>query len=251
MNKAFKKLCRLAGECIVRYRLINEHDRILVGLSGGKDSLVMMHLLTYLQSVAPVDFTCIAATFDPGFEGFGLDVIKRYACEQKWEHHIVPMNVAEILKEKGFENSPCVLCSRLRRGKLYGLAKELKCNKLALGQHIDDIAASFLMSLCRGQGLTTMAPLVCSGNDEHPDVIRPMALVPEALIKECADELQLPQAGNCRYRALLESGDRVFFGNIISEIAEKIPDLRSNIARSLSHIEPEHLMLLPEDKHNG
>ena len=155
--------------------------------------------------------------------------------------------MAEILKEKDFENSPCVLCSRLRRGKLYGLAEELKCNKLALGQHIDDIAASFLMSLCRGQGLTTMAPLVRSRRECQPDVIRPLALVPEALIKECADELALPQAGNCRYRALLENGDRVFFGNIISEIAAKIPDLRSNIARSLSHIEPEHLLLLPED----
>ena len=121
----FKKLCRIAGETVVRYRLIGDGDRILTALSGGKDSFVLMHLLEHLRRRAPVKFTVIAATFDPGFEDFNCRAVGEYCRANGWEHHVVAMNIPEIIREKGMERSPCVLCSRLRRGKLYGLARKL------------------------------------------------------------------------------------------------------------------------------
>ena len=246
-KSAFKKLCRIAGETCVNYRLIRNGDRILTGLSGGKDSFVLLHLLKHLQKHAPVDFTVEAATFDPGFADFGVAEIAAYCESLTVKHHTVKLNIPEIIREKNMENAPCVLCSRLRRGKLYGLARELKCNKLALGQHLDDVINSFLMSLCRGQGLTSMAPLVQPKNPEHPTIIRPLALVPEELIKECASDFGFPEkTGICRYETVLKSGDRAAFAALVETLAEKIPDLRENIAHSLTRVELNHLLIPPE-----
>ena len=246
MEKIFKKICRLAGETCVRYRLISAGDRILVGLSGGKDSFVLMHLLEHLQQHAPVKFSLAAATFDPGFENFGTEKIAEYCAAHRWEHHPVRLNIPEIIREKGFDSSPCVLCSRLRRGKLYGLANELKCNKLALGQHLDDIIASFLMSLCRGQGLTSMAPLVQPQNPAHPAVIRPLALVPEELIRQYAATLELPdKSGTCQYESTVKDGDRARFAALTETLSAEIPGLRENIAHSLARVELDHLLIPP------
>ena len=248
MDNAFKKLCRLSGETVVKYRLIEDGDRILVGVSGGKDSFVLMHLLAHLQSAAPVHFDFEAVTFDPGFPEFAAEKTAAYCREMNWTHHTVNMNIASIIEEKSFDRSPCVLCSRLRRGKLYGMANELKCNKLALGQHLDDIISSMLISLCRGQGVTTMAPRVIPDDPGNPVIIRPLALVPEALVAQCAEDFGIEVGGICRYKEQLEAGDRVYFKNLISQLAGHIPDLRSNIAHSLQKVEIDHLLIIQEDK---
>ena len=248
MDNAFKKLCRISGETVVKYRLIEDGDRILVGVSGGKDSFILMHLLAHLQSAAPVDFEFEAVTFDPGFPEFAAEKTAEYCRKMNWVHHTVNMNIASIIEEKSFDRSPCVLCSRLRRGKLYGLANELKCNKLALGQHLDDIISSMLISLCRGQGITTMAPRVVPDSPKNPVIIRPLALVPEALVAQCAEDFGIEVGGICRYKEQLESGDRVYFKNLISQLAGHIPDLRSNIAHSLQKVEIDHLLIIQEDK---
>ena len=246
MSTVFKKLCRIAGEKVVKYQLIAGGDRILVGVSGGKDSLVLMHILEHLRSAAPVEFDFEAVTFDPGFPEFAVDKTAAYCREHHWKHHVIKMDIASVIAEKSFERSPCVLCSRLRRGKLYGIAGVLGCNKLALGQHLDDIVSSLLISLCRGQGITTMAPKVLPENPDHPVIIRPLALAQESLISEYAATLQIPEAGICRYKKQLESGDRVYFKNLIADLSEHIPDLRSNIAHSLTRVELDHLLIPPE-----
>ena len=238
----FDRICRLAGTAAVKYKMTLEGDRVLAGLSGGKDSFVLMHVLEYLQKVAPVHFEFEAVTFDPGFEDFGVKNIQKYCAEHNWKHHVVRLDMPSILKEKSFESSPCVLCSRLRRGKLYGLASELGCNRLALGQHLDDIVISFLMSVCRGQGISTMAPVVKAKKEGSPDVIRPLALVPEQLIADYAATLNLPRAGICAYKEQLLSGDRANFKELLSTLEQRIPDIRSNIARSLQRVESEHLL---------
>ena len=241
-QKLFDTICRQAGTAAVQYNMIREGDRILVGLSGGKDSFVLMHVLDHLQKVAPVDFTFEAVTFDPGFGDFGTQEIKEYCAGHNWKHHTTYMDIPALLREKDFENSPCVLCSRLRRGKLYGLAAELNCNRLALGQHLDDIVISFLMSLCRGQGLSTMAPVVEPKKPEQPTVIRPLALVPESVIADYAVTLELPHAGACMYKQQLNSGDRMYFKEMLKNLEKRIPDIRSNIARSLKKVEIDHLL---------
>ena len=246
-SREFKKLCRIAGETCVKYRLINDGDRLLVGLSGGKDSFMLMHLLEHLAAHAPVRFTFEAATFDPGFEDFNVEKISGYCRKYNWKHHVVKMNIPEIIREKNMSSAPCVLCSRLRRGKLYGLANSLQCNKLALGQHLDDVINSFFMSVCRGQGITSMAPKVRPQDPTHPTVIRPLALVPESLIKECAAAFAFPEkTGYCRYENTVRSGDRAAFAGLVGELAQKIPGLRENIAHSLTRVELDHLLIEPD-----
>lgn len=245
---AFKKLRKLTGEAIVRYRMIADGDRILCGLSGGKDSFVLLEVLHQLQKAAPVKFHICAVTFDPGFPEFNAQGTASYCREKNWEHHQISMQISEIIEEKDFSHAPCVMCSRLRRGKLYGLARELNCNKLALGHHLDDIIISFLMSLCRGQGVTTMAPIVPPKSPEKPWIIRPMALVPESLIVQCASLMELPVSGICRYKEQLDDGDRKYFQNSLQMWEKRIPDLRSNIARSLANPQVEHLLCLPTEK---
>lgn len=245
----FRKVCRLAGEACVRYHLTGEGDRILVGLSGGKDSFILMHVLEHLRQHAPVKFSLVAATFDPGFPHFDCDKIAGYCREQKWEHHTVRLNIPEIIREKGMEKSPCVLCSRLRRGKLYGLARELRCSKLALGQHLDDVITSFFMSVCRGQGISSMAPLVEPSDRANPVIIRPLVLVPEKQIIAAAGEFGFPRtAGKCRYEEVVSGGDRAEIGALIEGLAERIPDLRENIAHSLAKVELQHLLLPAEHR---
>lgn len=247
MEHACKKLYRIAGETVVRYRLIAEGDRIMVGASGGKDSFVLLHLMEHLRNVAPVRFEFVAATFDPGFPEFGVEEIADFCRKHGWEHRTVRADIPAVIRDKNLEDHPCVLCSRLRRGLLYKLAGEETCNKLALGQHLDDVIASFFMSLCRGQGLTSMAPNVAPDDPAHPVVIRPLALAPEELIAAAAAELGTPKGlGKCRYEETVKSGDRARFRRLTDELAAEIPDVRSNIARSLAKVEIDHLLIPPE-----
>ena len=142
----------------------------------------------------------------------------------------------------GTENKPCVLCSRLRRGNLYALAKKIGANKIALGQHLDDIAVSFFISACRGGGLTTMGPNVCS-DDGSLRIIRPLAYTEEKLIAEAAKEKGIVPHGDCIYKKQLEeNGDRAYFKRLLREMEKEIPDLMQNLLHSLSDIRPAYLL---------
>ncbi len=158
--------------------------------------------------------------------------------------------MSELLAEKGMEEKPCMLCSRLRRGNLYTLARKLNCNKIALGQHLDDAEISFLMSLCRGAGLSTMGPNVRE-KQGGLRIIRPLILIPENLIAGWVNSRALPIRGECRYKEQLENGDRRYFKRLLNQLEERIPDLRSNILRSMSNIQAEYLFdprFLKEDR---
>lgn len=238
--KVAPNIMRKAGEAIVSYKMIEENDRILIGLSGGKDSFVLAHTLYELQKKAPIKFELVCATFDPGFDGFDFEGIKNYAISQNWEFHSVKLDIASIIQEKNFEDSPCALCSRLRRGHLYRLMDELKCSKLALGHHADDAIISFVMSYFRGHGLSTMGPNVPALDDKR--IIRPLILVAEKAIAEFATLSALPVYGQCKYKKYLdENGDRAFFRKILSEIEAKIPDFRSLALKSMGKIEKNYL----------
>ncbi|MBQ7393680.1 MAG: hypothetical protein IJV89_04945 [Lentisphaeria bacterium] len=239
---AFHKLCRLAGQAVGRFRMIADGDRILVGLSGGKDSITLLHVLYAMQKRAPIRFELFPAVFDPGFPGFGLELLQKYAEEQHWDLHILKTDVAAALDPEK-TNAPCVLCSRIRRGKLANLAQELQCNKLALGHHLDDLLISFLMSAARGQGLTTMGPNVRSKSVPSLRIIRPMALAEESLIREAASELgPYPDAGKCMYHNELADGDRIYFREMLETMAERIPHIRSQLLYSLGKVETDYLL---------
>ncbi len=235
-----RDIMRKAGEAVINYRMTEANDRIFIGLSGGKDSFVLAHVLYELQKKAPVPFDLVCGTFDPGFPDFGIDTIGNYAESQNWEFHTVKLDIAPLVAEKNFSDSPCALCSRLRRGHLYTLMDKLKCNKLALGHHADDAIISFMMSYFRGHGISTMGPNVPALNDKR--LIRPLILVPEKSIADFAETVQFPICGKCQYKSMLDSsGDRVFFRKILSDIEKRIPDFRSLALKSMAKIEPDYL----------
>lgn len=240
-NELFKKVCRLAGNAIKEYGLIREGDRILAAVSGGKDSLVMLLVLRHFQKIAPVKFHLEAATFDPGFPGFASGDIAAFCEGLRIRHHCFPFDMKTLLEIKGMQSNPCMLCSRMRRGCLYSLAKEQNFNKLALGQHLDDCAVSFLMSLCRGAGLSTMGPNVAQ-KQGNLRVIRPLILTPEKLIRELAQDLDLPLCGTCLYKEKVDLGDRKYFADLLQDLSGRIPDLLSNMKCSLGNIQEKHLL---------
>lgn len=222
--------------------MIQPEDRLLVGVSGGKDSLVLLHVLREIQEKTPFRFSMISATFDPGFASFGAAETADYCRSLGVEHHTVPFPMKSFLEEKGNPESPCVLCSRMRRGCLYTFAREHGCNKLVLGQHMDDVIVSFLISLSRGEGLTTMGPNV-SSEDGSLRVIRPLIYARESLVAEAAASLELPLRGECEYKQYLsENGIRSYFRSLLDEMEQRIPNIRSHILRSLSDIRPEYLL---------
>ena len=236
----FKKICRLAGNAIVEYGMIRENDRILIGVSGGKDSVALLYVLKHFQQTAPIHFELEAATFDPGFSGFSADGTGDLCRSLGIPHHLIRLDMEALLREKQLEDTPCMLCSRLRRGNLYTLARRLRCGKIALGQHLDDAETSFLMSLCRGAGLSTMGPNVPEKTGDLR-VIRPLILTPESLIADWVASMELPIRGECRYKAQLENGDRRYFRQLLDQLSERIPDLRSNMLRSMSNIQEGYL----------
>ena len=249
----FKKICRLSGNAIVKYGMIGSGDRILVGVSGGKDSVALLHVLHHFQQTAPVHFELEAATFDPGFPDFSAEATGEICRSLGIPHHLIRFKISELLAEKGMEEKPCMLCSRLRRGNLYTLARQRNFHKIALGQHLDDAEISFLMSLCRGAGLSTMGPNV-SEKKGVLRIIRPLILTPESLISEWVNRRALPVRGACVYKEQLENGDRQFFKRILNQLAERIPDLRSNILQSMSNIQEEYLFdprFLKENSHEN
>ena len=241
-SKVFKKIVSLAGEAIHDYAMISNHDRLLVGVSGGKDSLLLMHVLTYLQHRAPVSFELVPVCFDPGFPGFNIDGTRKYFAEQDWKLEVIEFDVGTVLKEKHFEQQPCVVCSRLRRGWLYGRADKLSCGKIALGHHLDDICVSLLMCMFRGHGIKTMPPNTAA-DASSKRLIRPLAYVPEALLQEAVEIFALPLSGECIYKEQLEaSGDRAFFGSMLKNLEQRIPHVRQCMLRSMKDIRLEFLL---------
>jgi len=245
-DKLLKKISKLATKAIAKYKMIEEGDRLLVGLSGGNDSMLLMHLLTLLQRRAKISFEVEAITIDAGFDGFETQVIVDYAAAQNWKHSVVRFNGKQLLEHKRVGNRPCPLCARLRRGSIHQFADEHNCNKIVLGHHLDDTSVSFLISLFRGHGLTTMGPNVAADiqSGEGKRLIRPLIFVQKSMIDQCCiEELELPDCGECDYSEVLEQeGDRAFLEKKLSELEAHFPHIRSHILTSLSDVRPDYLL---------
>lgn len=238
----FQRLCADAGYAIRDFRMIQEGDRILVGLSGGEDSMVLMHVLHHLRRRAPVRFEVFSATVDMGFAGFDGEALCRYAASQGWRHERLCLDGEAILAAKNRARRPCALCSRLRRGRLHGVADRLQCNRIALGQHLDDLCVSLLLSLFRGGGLKTMGPHV-PADAGSKWLIRPLCYVPKTLIREVAQTFAFPSMRSCPYLPMLEEeGDRARIQRLVRELEAEIPGLLRNMLASLRHVEPDHLL---------
>ena len=242
MSDSFANLCRLTGQAVNHFEMISEGDRILVGVSGGVDSMMLMQLLVRLQQRAPIRFELFAAVVDEGFSQIDHLPLKKYAAEQKWSFKVLETPIAELVREKGAEARPCSLCSRLRRGFLHGYADELNCNKIALGHHRDDLCVTFLMNLFRGAGLKTMAPNV-SADAGSKRVIRPLCYAPKSLVELAAEGFYFPPMNRCDYAEQLKTtGDRAKAERLLIELESRFPGAGKQMLRSMSDLRPDHLL---------
>src|SRR5688572_13678624 len=182
------RLAKKVTKAIIDYRLIEDGDRVMVGLSGGKDSWALLQILDVLRRRAPIAFSLIAVTVDSGYDGYRHDLISK-TCEQRgWEYRIVHTEIGETIDDLLADNAtPCSLCARFRRGVLYRLATEVGATKIALGHHLDDFVETVLLNLFFAGALKAMPARLVSDNGEHV-VVRPLVYVTEGEARGYAKE---------------------------------------------------------------
>lgn len=236
------ELGQLTGKAVTDFNMIENGDRLLVGISGGVDSMMLMQALIRLQKRAPIDFELFAVTIDEGFDGINHAPLAAYAEQQGWNLKILKAPIAQLITEKNAQSRPCSLCARLRRGFIHGYADELNCNKLVLGHHRDDLCVSLLMSLFQGEGIKTMSPNIeADGGTKR--LIRPLCYAPKKLIEQSAGAFEFPSIGNCDYSEQLDrDGTRATFERLFQTLEEKFPDIGNKMLRSMSDLRPETLL---------
>jgi tRNA 2-thiocytidine biosynthesis protein TtcA len=228
-HKLEKRLCRQVGQAISEFNMIEEGDRIMVCMSGGKDSYGMLDILMKMKQRAPVNFELIAVNLDQKQPGFPAEILPEY------------LGKLGIVKDKIPEGKTmCSLCSRLRRGILYKVAGQLKCNKLALGHHRDDMLQTFFLNMFFGGKLKGMPPKLLSDNGEFM-VIRPLAHVAEADLTRWAEHRQFPIIP-CTLCGSQENLQRKQIGNMIRDWQKKFPGRIENMFAALQNVVPSHLM---------
>ncbi|MBV8621072.1 MAG: tRNA 2-thiocytidine(32) synthetase TtcA [Curvibacter sp.] len=240
-HKLEKRLCRLVGQAIVDFNMIEAGDRVMVCMSGGKDSYGMLDILMKLRQRAPVDFELVAVNLDQKQPGFPDHILPDYLGRLGIPFHIETQDTYSIVKEKVPEGKTmCSLCSRLRRGILYRVARELGCNKLALGHHRDDMLQTFFLNMFFGGKLKGMPPKLISDNGEFT-VIRPLANVAEKDLVRWAEHRQFPIIP-CTLCGSQENLQRKQVGNMIREWEKKHPGRIENMFTALQNVVPSHLM---------
>ena len=240
-NKLAKRLRRLVGDAIVDFNMIGEGDRVMVCLSGGKDSYGMLEVLLALQEKAPVRFELIAVNLDQKQPGFPEEVLPEYLRARGVPFRIVEQDTYRIVKRVIAEGKTmCSLCSRLRRGILYRVASELGATKIALGHHRDDILATFFLNLFYAGKLKAMPPKLVSDDGRHV-VIRPLAYVPESDLVAYAELKRFPIIP-CTLCGSQMNLQRQVVGAMLREWQKKHPGRIESILRALSDVRASHLM---------
>ncbi|GMU71943.1 MAG: tRNA 2-thiocytidine(32) synthetase TtcA [Burkholderiales bacterium] len=240
-NKLRKRLCRLAGEAISDYAMIEDGDRVMVCLSGGKDSHGLLDVLWMLKHRAPVRFEVIAVNLDQKQPGFPADVLPRYLESRGIPFRIAEQDTYSVVKRVIPEGGTmCSLCSRLRRGVLYRVASELGATKIALGHHRDDLLATFFLNLFFGAKLKTMPPKLVSDDGKHV-VVRPLAYVRERDLAQYA-RLQAFPIIPCELCGSQEHLQRKQIAAMLRDWEKKEPGRIESIFNALARAVPSHLM---------
>lgn len=240
-KKLEKRLCREVGRAIVDYNMIEEGDRVMVCLSGGKDSYGLLDILMKLQARAPVNFELIAVNLDQKQPGFPDHILPEYLGKLGIRFHIETQDTYSIVKKNIPEGKTmCSLCSRLRRGILYRVAKELGATKIALGHHRDDMLQTLFLNMFFGGKLKGMPAKLVSDNGEFM-VIRPLAYVPEKDLIRWAEHRQFPIIP-CTLCGSQENLQRKQVGNLLRDWDKQFPGRLENMLHALQHVVPSHLM---------
>ena len=234
-----KEIRSLMGKAIHQYGLIQEGDRVLVGVSGGKDSLTLLHLLHERSKRVPIHYELMPVYIDLGFGLGRTEILKKYFETKELPYHIEFTDIGRRANSAENRENPCFLCSWERRKRLFHLANRFKCNKIALGHHKDDIIETLLLNIFYSAEISTMVPLQSLFKGKIT-LIRPLALLEEKKIERFAREMGLPYGpGGCPSSGKTK---RKVVKDLIEMLSQKDRRLKGNIFRALSNIKLDYLL---------
>jgi tRNA 2-thiocytidine biosynthesis protein TtcA len=236
------RLAKQVTRAITDYGLIEDGDRVMVGLSGGKDSWALLQILDVLRKRAPIGFSLVAVTVDSGYKDYKHDRIAEACRSRGWELRIEHTAIGEVMDDLlDAGETPCSLCARLRRGVLYRIADEVGATKIALGHHLDDLIETLLLNVFFAGALKAMPARLVSDNGRHV-VIRPMAYVTEADARAYTHESGLPVVGCCCPACGDLSLQRQRVKRLIQELEREHPQVKASMIKALTNVMPRHLL---------
>ena len=239
-NKLEKRLCKLTAQAIVDYAMILDGDKVMVCLSGGKDSYTLLEILLLLRERAPIEFDIVAFNLDQKQPNFPEHVLPNYLVQRGVPFHIGHQDTYSTVKRVIPEGkTTCSLCSRLRRGVIYRVAKELGASKIALGHHRDDILETLFLNMFYGSKLKAMAPKLLSDNGQHI-VIRPLAYCKEKDLADYAEHKGFPIIP-CDLCGSQPNLQRQAVKELLQQWERKTPGRLDNMFRALQNVAPSHL----------
>jgi tRNA 2-thiocytidine biosynthesis protein TtcA len=236
------RIARKVTRAITEHGLVEHGDRVMVGLSGGKDSWALMQVLDVLRQRAPITFSLVAVTVDSGYEDFRHDLIHQACVARGWEHHVERTAIGAVmddLLDPG--DTPCSLCARFRRGVLYRLASGLGATKIALGHHSDDFIETVLLNLFFAGTLKAMPARLVSDSGRHV-VIRPLFLVSEDEARAYTKERGLPIIGCCCSACGDLGLQRQRVKRLIFDLEREHGGVKASMLRALANVAPGHLL---------
>ncbi len=236
------RIARNVTRAVVQYRMIEDGDRVMVGLSGGKDSWALLQILDELRKRAPIAFTLIAVNVDSGYKDYKHDLIATTCADRGWELRIEHTSIGDVMDDLLDDGAtPCSLCARLRRGVLYRIADEVRATKIALGHHTDDFIETLLLNLFFTGSLKAMPARLVSDDDRHV-VVRPLVYVSESEARQYAKDCGLPIVGCCCPACGDLSLQRQRVKRLLHELELEHPEIKNSMLKALGNVHPRHLL---------
>ncbi|OPY84339.1 MAG: tRNA 2-thiocytidine biosynthesis protein TtcA [Smithella sp. PtaU1.Bin162] len=243
-TKLYRHLKKWLEKAVLDFQMIAEGDRVLVGVSGGADSLALLDLLNSPMIFVP-RFSLLAVNIDMGFDDSygGFDILEKYLSANDYQYIMEKTDIGLLAHSDFNKKNPCFLCSRLRRKRIFEIAAARGCNKIAFAHHKDDIIETLLINMFYGREISTMMPNQrIFGGKLH--IIRPLAYLPEKVIKKYSQERCFPTVKNkC---PTSESSRRIYVKRLLNELERDNKDIRHNIFKAMGHVKPDYLMQYPK-----
>lgn len=243
-TKLFRHLKKWLEKAISDYKMIAEGDKVLIGVSGGADSLALLDLLDSPMIFVP-RFSFVVVNIDMGFDPTyqSYDSLEKYFQENNYRYLMEKTDIGNLAHSDFNKKNPCFLCSRLRRKRIFEIAETEGCNKIAFAHHRDDIIETLLMNMFYGREISTMMP-----NQKIFDgklhIIRPLAYLREELVKKYSRERQMPVLKNDCPTSL--TSKRVYIKNLLNNLERDNKEIRDNLYKAMSHVKPDYLLSGPK-----
>lgn len=238
-TKTYKELNKAVGKALREYKMISGGDRILVGLSGGFDSLALMKILSERLSYVPINYKLFPVHIDPGFKDGYSDSLEKYCEKEGYNVRIEFTNYGILGHSSQNRENPCFLCSRLRRKRLFEIADEFGCSKIALGHNKDDIIETLFLNMCYAGEISTMVPLQSLFKGKLT-LIRPLSFADKDIIKKFAKEQNFPNfINNCPTAKISKRSE---IKSILNQLYKSNRKVKGNLFRALGHVKLEYLL---------